>query len=416
MFLELLDESNLVVDEPPSLRLVGGAPGQLVRIRASSVDSCGAAHESWAEYEVAPDSTVDPARQRARAGTYEGIDPFGLWWSMSSAAGRPFARDLRPIATAVSAEIAGAIVARIQLDRLRVAPHVIVSPVREEGLVATLFLPGGSSPAPGVIVLGGSEGGIARAEGLSALLASHGFAALALAYFALEGLPPQLAEIPLEYLETATRWLLKRPEVSPRGLGVMGISRGGELALLFASICPEVRAVVGYSASSVLWPGYTPGASRARPAWTRGGAPLPFALFLDGLQDRSRVREAEIPVEQIQGSVLLISGGDDRMWPSHVLGEMAMRRLAGADRRGRDRHLTYPGAGHAVGRAPGLPAAATSVVDQRTFVSHALGGSRACNARSAEDSWPRVLAFLAEHLAPSLAHRRIPGDPRTSCA
>lgn len=415
MRLALLDESTLLVDEPPSLGLVGAPPGQLVTIRASSVDSRGAVHESWAEYQVAPDSTVDPARHPARAGTYEGIDRFGLWWSMSSAAGHPFTRDLRPIATTVTAEIAGAVVARIQLDRPRIAPDVIVRPVREEGLVATLFLPGGSSLSPVIIVLGGSEGGISQAESLSALLASHGFAALALAYFGLEGLPPQLAEIPVEYLETAARWLSRRAEVSPRGLGVMGISRGAELALLFASHCPEVRVVVGYSASSVVWPGYTPGAPRPRAAWTRGGAPLPFALVLDGLQDRSRVTEAEIPVEQIQGSVLLISGGDDRMWPSQVLGEMAMRRLAGADRRGRDRHLTYSGAGHAVGRAPGLPAAATSVVDQRTRVSHALGGSRACNARSAEDSWPRVLAFLAEHLAPSLVHRRIPFDPRTSC-
>jgi len=441
--LVLLRRESLI-DEPPSLRFVGGTPGQTARIRASSVDSVGVIYESWAEYEVASSATIDPARQRPRAGTYKGVDPFGLWWSMASAAGRPFTRDLRPIATTVTAEIDSRVVAQIQLDRLRVAPDVITRPVRTEDLVATLFLPGTSGPFPGVVVLGGSEGGIAQAEGLSALLASHGFAALALAYFAMEGLPPQLAEIPLEYLETAARWLLRRPEVSPHGLGMMGTSRGAELALLFASVCPEVRAVVGFAASSVIWPGYTPGAPRARPAWTRGGVPFPFALpvpgpsarlggpgpfaqeslFLNGLQDQRRVAEAEIAVERIQGPVMLISGADDRMWPSHLLGELAMRRLSGAERRGRDRHLTYPGAGHAVGRAPGLPAAATTIVDQRNGMSHVLGGSRAGNARSARHSWPRVLAFLAEHLAPSARRRRAPrrrapsrtsGAPRTSC-
>ena len=54
-------------------------------------------------------------------------------------------------------------------------------------------------------VLGGSGGGLP--QGLAALLASHGYVALALAYFSYEHLPAELVSIPLEYFETGMRWL-----------------------------------------------------------------------------------------------------------------------------------------------------------------------------------------------------------------
>jgi hypothetical protein len=48
-----------------------------------------------------------------------------------------------------------------------------------------------------VILLGGSDGGVM--EGSAAVLASRGYAALALAYFGAPPLPPELIEVPLEY-------------------------------------------------------------------------------------------------------------------------------------------------------------------------------------------------------------------------
>ena len=86
-----------------------------------------------------------------------------------------------------------------------------------------------------------------RARPLSrraAHLAARGYAALALAYFGTEHLPPTLAEIPLEYFETALAWLARQPEVDPDRLGVAGVLRGGELALLLGATFPALRAVV----------------------------------------------------------------------------------------------------------------------------------------------------------------------------
>ena len=55
------------------------------------------------------------------------------------------------------------------------------------------------NPIAWVITLGGSGGGLS--ESRAQILASHGFASLALAYFREEDLPPVLKEIPLEYFK-----------------------------------------------------------------------------------------------------------------------------------------------------------------------------------------------------------------------
>jgi dienelactone hydrolase len=420
----VLEKTDPLIDEPVSVRLIGAPLRQVVRLRAESVDSRGIAFRSWADYEAGVDGTIVAARHSPRAGTYRGGDAFGLWWSMASDPEQRFARDLRPVPTTIAAEVGHEQVARVDFERMRIAPGVSVEKVRDGGLVATLFLPVTHLPAPGVMVLGGSEGGIGMAEELAALLASHGFASMALAYFGAGGLPPLLAEVPIEYLEDAMQRLLRRPEVSGRGLGVVGISRGGELALLLASTCSHVRAVVGFAASSIVWPGFTPGAPRPRSAWTHRGRALPFATprpqpptngngrlellnwFLGALQDEPTLATAAIPVERIRGAVLLVSGRDDRMWPSRWLADRVMQRLAAVSsvRCSSHVHLSYPGAGHGVGHPPGLPEAPACFVT-KDGTCLALGGSRSGNARSAQRAWPRVISFLSWHLGATQSMR-----------
>jgi dienelactone hydrolase len=407
-----------LVDQPPGLCVDGIEPGHNVVVSAECIDSSsGLAYSSWAEFKAPASGMLRPTRQRPLAGTYKAADPFGLWWSMESTPKQPFSRNLSPVTTRISAEVAGHPIAQMEFARPRIALGVRSLPIRSGGLVATLFLPDAMDPAAGLIVAGGSEGGIGLAEELSALLASHGFAALALAYFGLPGLPQQLVRIPLEYVEAAAESLLRRPEVAGSGVGILGVSRGGELALLLASVFPRVRAVVGYAASSVVWPGFT-ATQEMPPAWTRGGMDLSFAVprprlpaadaagplasrswFASALRER-RANSALIPLERTKASFLLVSGGDDRVWPAQALARIAMRRLSG-----RCLHLNYASAGHGVGRAPGLPAAAT-VRNGAMGLQYALGGSRQGNAFSARDAWPRVLAFLRAHLAGARAAPR----------
>lgn len=102
--------------------------------------------------------------------------------------------------------------------------------VDDDGFAGTLVLPERQQSRPAVLVLGGWEGG--RPTLMAEELADAGYVSLALAYIDEAGLPDDLSGIPLEYFETALRWLGERPEVDPDNVLVWGASRGGEAALL----------------------------------------------------------------------------------------------------------------------------------------------------------------------------------------
>jgi dienelactone hydrolase len=275
--------------------------------------------------------------------------------------------------------------------------------------VGTLFLPPGDGPHPGVIVLGGSSGGLR--EPLAALLASHGCAALALAYFGAEGLPPRLADIPLEYFEAALHWMAARPEVRGGSCALLGSSRGAELALLLGATFPQVGAVVAYAPSGVLWGAV--GASG--PAWTYRGEPLPIVpdrvppeldaaisardpisaaeWYQYNLEDESALEPATIAVERIAGPVLLISSEDDQMWPSALMAERIMRRLADHRFAWPYRHLRYPDAGHLIG-PPWQPTTVNVRRHPTVGATFAYGGTPAGQAHANADSWNTVLEWL----------------------
>lgn len=412
-----------LVDEQVRIRLSGFAPHQQITLHARMDDDLNGRWESHATFAADHQGVVDVGAQRPRSGTYVDADAMGLFWSMiadsqTHAAPRFSKTGVSPTMMTFTASVDGAPVASTTLERLFIAPGVTQTSVREHGLVGTLFLPNGSTPAPGVMVMGGSGGGLV--EGTAALLASHGLAALSLAYFAYEGLPDGLVDIPLEYFETAIHWMQGHERVRDDGLAVMGTSRGGELVLLLGATFPQITAVVGYAPSAVVWGGISR-EQRGGAAWTYRGAPLAFvppsgdssgqpetanresiALtpgFLRSLEDVAAVERAAIPVEKINGPILLISGQDDQMWPSSLFADMVVERLAAHNYPYPYQHLMYPGVGHLIG-APYLPTTVTASRHPVAGLVFAYGGHAKDSARANADSWARILAFLAASLTP----------------
>jgi dienelactone hydrolase len=303
----------------------------------------------------------------------------------------------------VTAEVDGAAVASATLLRRYVAADVRVTDVRDEGVVGTFLRPPSTEPLPGLLVLGGSEGRIPR--GLAAALASNGYATLALAYFdptgELPGVPAALSAIPLETFSAAIDWLRSEPAVDDARIGIVGASRGAEAALLVASERPEIGAVVAYAPSHVVWPDL----AGAGPAWSRGGGPVPYVpvspapgplvdVFSAALADEAAVDQAAIPVERIEGAVLLVSGEDDQLWPSAAMGEEVIARLEANDYPHRYRHRAYRGAGHLIV----VPYHPTTTLAEPPGGRFALGGNAADAARASADHWPRVLRFLDRNL------------------
>jgi hypothetical protein len=113
------------------------------------------------------------------------------------------------------------------------------------------------------------------------------------------------------------------------------------------------------------------------------------AFYERALRDEAAVAAARIPVERIEGPVMLVSGTDDRLWPSTRLSEMAIRRLEADDRPFPREHLRYEGAGHMIAPPGYEPNSAWT----NRFE---LGGSREADEFANADSWPQVVGFLRE--------------------
>lgn len=288
------------------------------------------------------------------------------------------------------------------------APEGVVrTAVRENGLYGAFYRPATDEPVPAIVLLGGSEGGLDVISSMAPSFALEGYGVLALAYWGEQGLPQTLENIPLEYFDTAVSWLQSQPGVRGDAIGAMGWSRGSEAALLLAARNPAVRAVGGIAPSGVVWQGldYADFAN-AEPTWTADGAPLAFLstsaasyrpgdpmapLFLDALPQGDARLEVEIPVEDIDGPVLLISGGADALWPSAVFAERIVARLARADFAYDVENLVYPDAGHVVFvGAPDSPMA----LGLGRQPNPMMGGSPETNAAAWADNWSKTVAFF----------------------
>jgi dienelactone hydrolase len=272
------------------------------------------------------------------------------------------------------------------------------------------------------MLVSGSEGGLS--EVLASLFAAHGVAGFALAYFNYETLPKALLRIPIEYFGAGVDFLQRHPAIDGERLAIGGGSRGGELSLLLGSMFPQFKAAIAWVPSGLVWAGIGPPEDGVQPAWMVRGRPVPF---MDGDIDPSdyryvadyhrrgdaipltpgflaemrrypdRIERATIPVERINGAVLLISGEDDQMWPSTRLAEISMERFRVHHFPHPCEHVRYADVGHAIAVPPYFP----TIIESRHPVSGALfafGGKTEANAHAAVDAWRRIRGFLREHL------------------
>ena len=404
-----------LVDEPVGVIVSGCKPGSAVSVRAS-VEVAGAVHLAAATFDADETGVVDTSRHPSRAGSYAGVDPFGLWWSGEATA--PAATlPLAPITCRLRVETRHSAADAI-LERRWLAAGVTVTDVDEPGVWGLFARPSGDGPFPGVVAFGGSSGGLGPAAQWAPLLASHGFATLAVGYFGAAALPRSLVRIEVEAAERAVAWLARRSDIAPHAVAAMGMSRGSELALLASALTEHIGAVVAFAPSGVSWSGLDTDGPVDAPAWTFRGDAVPYArigdaarakgtgsagpvalraAFEPALENRAEIRAAEIPVERTRGPILMVSGDADAMWPSTPMGEIVERRAAEHGFAHEVTHLRYPDAGHLCAGAPGTPVL-TEVRHPLTHGLYTFGGSRAGNAAARADSWPRVLAFLEDAL------------------
>jgi dienelactone hydrolase len=412
-FVTDTEVTRVFLPQQVHVRLTGFPPAGLVTLRASMPG-----YASHASFVADADGSVDVAARAPVEGTYQDADADGLFWSMEPTRGTPGPGD--DLDVIVRAEVGGEVVVTASLARSAAGPGVAETEVHDHGLVAVFVTPEAPGPHPALLAFGGSEGGIESGRRAARQYASLGYACLGLAYFRAPGLPAHLEDVPLEYFGEALAWMKQRPEVDAGAIGVAGVSRGGELALVLGATFPEVKAVVAHVPSGVVWPAETLGG-----AWTLGGRELPYVPPTDaapvftvdaeehrvehGTPRYTAMLEAASPaaldaattrVEKVHGPVLLLASADDQVWPSCRLAGIAMDRLieTGHAATFGDELVCYPAAGHVVPSNPGLPTTDLSVVTLPDHPPFALGGTPAGTARAARDGFERRRAFLAKAL------------------
>ena len=129
-------------------------------------------------------------------------------------------------------------------------------------------------------------------------------------------------------------------------------------------------------------------------AYQPGGSMKP--MFDNALTSADAHPDAAIPVEKINGPILLMSGKADALWPSFEMSERIVKRLHDTHFAHGVTHLSYEGAGHLV--FLGDPTSTKALAAQKAAPNPMLGGTGDANMAAWTDDWPKALAFFDKAL------------------
>lgn len=421
---------NSRVDYIWDLKISGITPGEQIIISANMIDLFGNHWTSNAVF-LSHTGTINLAEQAPISGSYSNIDSMGLIWSMhcESVHGLLSRRfDLSP--AEINIQIKNSkenILVQKTVTRYLIEPDVAITSVRHNGLVGTLYQPKNQqNKHPALIVLSGSEGGFRHEQ--AALLASEGYVAFALAYFIHNQreytdlpheYPSKIYNIHLEYFKNAIDYLQQQPNVDANKIGIVGTSRGAELALLLGTVFPELCCVVAYVPNHAVQAAFGPSdhlKDETEPSWTYREKPIACSplkvknvdwfghkpvILKHGFVTKSASTDHLISVENINGPVLLISGGDDNMWPSQIMSDLIMERLERKKHRyfTDSQHINYESAGHLI-MTPWWPTSGLHAVHPVDQVDYDFGGNPQADAHAGYHSWVAIKAFLSQQFEP----------------
>lgn len=407
---------SALVDEPVHIQVTGLAPFQVVCLQASMEDEKGILYRSQAFYKANEAGEVDLDRDSSLGGDYMGVYPMGLFCSLKpeKPLSRLAKRDVNiPYLLHIKLchpyfPVQGIVVSppldSLVLERWYMAPGVKRIQVKEGRIRGALFLPPGEGPFPGVVDLFGGTGGLV--EFRASLLASHGFASLALAYFGYDDLPSRLEKVDLEYFEEGVKFLLRQPKVLGPGVGIVSVCIGAEIGLSMAINLKQITATVLINGPNFV---------TCNPHVYRGQVIPPTPSSAEfvitnamGLVELYRTYEETadkdnkycFPIEKAPGHFLFVVGEDDRNFKSKLYANRATEQLTQSGKKNWTL-LSYPRAGHLI-EPPYSPMCIAS--RSPALISGIYwGGEVIAHATAQEHAWKEIQKFLKQHLIPDLS-------------
>ncbi|GCC30105.1 hypothetical protein chiPu_0008551 [Chiloscyllium punctatum] len=408
-----------LVDELIRLKITYLMPNRQVTLQSKLLSEDADWWEAYAHYVSDSEGIVRVSRDKSFGGTYKGQEPMGLIWSMKLAPGSRPGMRLRKKDVTVPYLITisvydgwisrnfdkRAVLASVVLERFYMAPGVTRIELNEEPVIGTMFFPPGPGPFPAILDMWGGGGGLV--EYRAALLASRGFATLALAYLGHKNVPQSLQTFDpnLFYFKEAFNILNNHAKVSKDNVAILGLSLGFTLALLMATEIPNIhpKCLVCISGSHykgllegqpVIFPDFHKDENKIK--ITEDGSviwrniPLPFP------DDPKRM----VQVDKIKCPMMLIFGEDDQNWPAPESAVEIQKVLKAAGKEHLLTTLAYPQTGHLIEPpySPHFRKSKFKVPSSDKAVTVLWGGEAKPHSDAQEDSWKKILVFLEEHL------------------
>lgn len=419
-----VQELETTADVEPGITVTGAGAGAEIEVRATATDLDGGHWESSAVFTASDEGVVDLATDDPVRGSWSVADPIGLLWSLAPADGGEgnFAVAWEGFEVEVSASESDGDPVTATLKRRFAAEGVERSEIDHEGMVATLFIPAGPGPHPGVAMYHGSGGGVTGFEPSGALMASHGYAVLAVGWFGAGDTPKSIRRVPVESLRRGVDFLLADDRIDSGRIGVLGTSAGGEAIGAMLANSPDLNVAAGVSiaGSSVAWQALVDGRPPKESRFTLAGKDVPWApvdvtkMFVE-MAVKNPIRKlrhkapqlhtlaayesgykskeaagAAFGLEVFDGPMLLMAGAEDEVWPSPVMAKaIAARRGDRPD----DKVVIFPGTGHISLRPPGLP---TTVLRSGDLV---FGGQPQAFSDAIRTAWIETLSHFESGLA-----------------
>uniref|UniRef100_A0A671SBY1 Bile acid-CoA:amino acid N-acyltransferase-like n=1 Tax=Sinocyclocheilus anshuiensis TaxID=1608454 RepID=A0A671SBY1_9TELE len=391
-----------LVDEKFQFVVTNLPPNQKVTLHSLHQSDDKDFWEAFGHYVSDEHGSVTGFKHESLGGTYEGTEPMGLLWSMRPIPGsrhglRLRKRDIfRPMEVCISV-YSGHLsqgfsqqtpLATSVTERWYVAPGVKRFNIREKEIRGTLFLPPGSGPYPGY---------------RSALLASHGFASMALEYLAPEDM--RLEDTDASYFEKAYQILKNHPMVKKDHLAVLGLCLGSVIALSMVSYSKVIKpqCCVCISGSHLmpvdksLSELFEEMKNHADKLYVNENNQVIHRNLILSLPCQS----AKVDVGRIKCPLLLVNGDDDQTIPAVESAEDMAMMMEKAGNRHLLEILTYPDAGHLIEPpySPHFRATNFKLQWTKERIVMLWGGQTKPHAYAQEDAWKKILAFLWQHLA-----------------
>ncbi|XP_071962368.1 bile acid-CoA:amino acid N-acyltransferase-like [Antedon mediterranea] len=413
---------STLVDEKISIEVVGLQPNSLITLRASATE-CGKTYDSCAHFQDDGSGYVHTNINSSLGGTYSGVQSMGLFTSMQPApkekrGTRLLKKDVTtPLITVLRVyngfhtikdfyKSSLKVLATTSVDRWYMNEDVERIPVERGNIRGILFKPKGPGPFPGIIDL---FGGIARpVEFRSALLASHGFASLALQYFVYKDLPLSISKVTMDYFEEAVDWLHEQRFVISAGIGLVGVCTGGEIVLKMSTLFGQkIKACVSINGCPYHIPSHPTNKYKEQEGPTVPVYPKKLeyvddaAIFLNYFPTSlpEECKDAMMKLENAECEYLLISGDEDKCWSGSAYAKQTADYLRSKDKNNWT-VASYPGAGHLI-EPPYSPMCSLVYMDYIDDLS-LYGGQHDGHAKAQEDSWRKILEFLNKHVSKSV--------------